>query len=98
MEDRVLELEALQKALQEGTGLLTSTVVEHKVQFEYFEKVQNIFANCVSAEAYDKLQANIVKARERLTKILTSKDIKATVCTNTSYLCFYCLLSNVITI
>ncbi|WOG88432.1 hypothetical protein DCAR_0207667 [Daucus carota subsp. sativus] len=48
MEDRVLELEALQKALQEGT------------------------------EAYDKLQTNIVKARERLTKILTSKDIKAT--------------------
>lgn len=48
MEDRMIELEALQKALLEGI------------------------------EAYDKLQANIVKARERLTKILTSKDIKAT--------------------
>ncbi|KVH95499.1 uncharacterized protein LOC112527175 [Cynara cardunculus var. scolymus] len=48
MEDRVIELEALQKALLEGT------------------------------EAYDKLQANIVKARENLTKIFTSKDVKAT--------------------
>ncbi|KAJ9549901.1 hypothetical protein OSB04_022444 [Centaurea solstitialis] len=48
MEDRVIELEALQKALLEGT------------------------------EAYDKLQANIVKARANLTKIFTSKDVKAT--------------------
>lgn len=35
----------------------------------------------LSTEAYDKLQADLVKARESLTKILTSKDIKATVCT-----------------
>lgn len=48
MEDRVIELEALQKALEEGI------------------------------EAYDKMQAELVKAREGLTKILTSKDVKAT--------------------
>lgn len=31
----MIELEALQKALQEGTGLLTSTVNEHKIQFKF---------------------------------------------------------------
>ncbi|KAJ9173439.1 hypothetical protein P3X46_016574 [Hevea brasiliensis] len=48
MEDRLIELEALQKALLEGT------------------------------EAYDKMQGELVKARNSLTKILTSKDVKAT--------------------
>ncbi|KAM7525620.1 hypothetical protein LguiA_015522 [Lonicera macranthoides] len=48
MEDRLFELEALEKALLEGT------------------------------EAFDKMQADLVTAKERLTKILTSKDIKAT--------------------
>ncbi|XP_059657464.1 uncharacterized protein LOC132304001 [Cornus florida] len=48
MEDRLIELEALQKALQEGT------------------------------EAYDKMQTDLVKAKESLTKLLTSKDVKAT--------------------
>ena len=31
-------------------------------------------------EAYDKMQADLVTAKKSLTKILTSKDIKATVC------------------
>nr|XP_043638935.1 uncharacterized protein LOC122610029 [Erigeron canadensis] len=48
MEDRVIELEALQKALLEGIA------------------------------AYDKLQANIVKAKDNLNKIFTSKDVQAT--------------------
>ncbi|KAJ1416035.1 hypothetical protein SESBI_17554 [Sesbania bispinosa] len=48
MEDRLIELEALEKAIQEGT------------------------------EAYDKMQGELIKARESLTKILTSKDVKAT--------------------
>ncbi|CAA7403626.1 unnamed protein product [Spirodela intermedia] len=48
MEDRLIELEAMQKVLQEGT------------------------------EAYDKMQADLVLARERLSKILQSKDRKAT--------------------
>ncbi|PRQ18088.1 hypothetical protein RchiOBHm_Chr7g0202061 [Rosa chinensis] len=48
MEDRLIELEALQKALQEGT------------------------------EAYDKMQIDLVKAKESLTKILSSKNIKET--------------------
>ncbi|KAJ7952460.1 Dimethylallyl, adenosine tRNA methylthiotransferase [Quillaja saponaria] len=48
MEDRLIELEALQKALLEGT------------------------------EAYDKMQTELITAKASLTKILTSKDIKAT--------------------
>ncbi|KAK9716437.1 hypothetical protein RND81_06G233300 [Saponaria officinalis] len=48
MEDRLIELEALQKALLEGT------------------------------EAYDKMQNELVKAKQSLTKIFTSKDIKTT--------------------
>ncbi|XP_020217847.1 uncharacterized protein LOC109801238 [Cajanus cajan] len=48
MEDRLIELEALEKAIQEGV------------------------------EAYDKMQDELIKARENLTKILTSKDVKAT--------------------
>lgn len=48
MEDRLIELEALQKALKEGT------------------------------EAYEKMQGELVKAKKSLTKILTSKDVKAT--------------------
>ncbi|XP_027360371.1 uncharacterized protein LOC113868727 isoform X2 [Abrus precatorius] len=47
-EDRLIELEALEKALQEGI------------------------------EAYDKMQVELVKAKASLTKILTSKDVKAT--------------------
>lgn len=31
-------------------------------------------------EAYDKMQIDLIKAKESLTKILSSKDIKATVC------------------
>uniref|UniRef100_A0A1D1Y671 Malate dehydrogenase n=1 Tax=Anthurium amnicola TaxID=1678845 RepID=A0A1D1Y671_9ARAE len=48
MEDRLIELEAMQKVLLEGT------------------------------EAYDKMQDDLVLAKERLTKILQSKDKKAT--------------------
>ncbi|KAL5748542.1 hypothetical protein ACOSP7_025582 [Xanthoceras sorbifolium] len=48
MEDRLIELEALQKALLEGT------------------------------EAYDKMQVDLITAKKSLTKILTSKDVKAT--------------------
>lgn len=32
------------------------------------------------AEAYDKLQADLVATKKNLTEILTSKDVKATVC------------------
>ncbi|XP_054775916.1 uncharacterized protein LOC129284453 [Prosopis cineraria] len=48
MEDRLIELEALQKALQEGT------------------------------EAYDKMQNELITARASLSRILSSKDVKAT--------------------
>ncbi|XP_057977501.1 uncharacterized protein LOC131164377 [Malania oleifera] len=47
-EDRLIELEALKKALLEGT------------------------------EAYDKMQADVIKAKQSLSTILTSKDAKAT--------------------
>ncbi|XP_038979384.1 uncharacterized protein LOC103703539 [Phoenix dactylifera] len=46
MEDRLIELEAMQKVLLEGT------------------------------EAYDKMETDLVLAKERLTKILQSKDRK----------------------
>ncbi|KAJ4759909.1 hypothetical protein LUZ62_070284 [Rhynchospora pubera] len=48
MDDRLIELEAMQKVLLEG------------------------------AEAYDKMQADMVSARENLMKILQSKDRKST--------------------
>ncbi|OVA19538.1 hypothetical protein BVC80_9051g36 [Macleaya cordata] len=48
MEDRLIELEAMEKVLMEGT------------------------------EAYDKLQSELITAKESLAKILTSKDVKAT--------------------
>ncbi|XP_010259055.1 PREDICTED: uncharacterized protein LOC104598603, partial [Nelumbo nucifera] len=48
MEDRLVELETMQKVLLEAT------------------------------EAYDKMQVDLITARESLTKILTSKNIKAT--------------------
>ncbi|XP_031247874.1 uncharacterized protein LOC116105605 [Pistacia vera] len=48
IEDRLIELETLQKALQEGT------------------------------EAYDKMQSDLITAKKSLSKILTSKDVKAT--------------------
>ncbi|MQL89238.1 hypothetical protein Taro_021815, partial [Colocasia esculenta] len=49
MEDRLIELDAMQKVLLEGT------------------------------EAYDKMQEDLVLAKERLARILQSKDRKATV-------------------
>lgn len=48
MEDRMIELEAMKKVLEEGL------------------------------EAYDKMQTDLVLSRERLAKILQSKDKKAT--------------------
>ncbi|XP_010533757.1 PREDICTED: uncharacterized protein LOC104809449 [Tarenaya hassleriana] len=48
MEDRLIELEALQKALEEGI------------------------------EAYDKMQNELITAKNSLTKILTTSDVKAT--------------------
>ncbi|KZV40984.1 hypothetical protein F511_17392 [Dorcoceras hygrometricum] len=48
IEDRVIELETLQKALEEGI------------------------------EAYDRLQSELIRARQNLMQILTSKDVKAT--------------------
>ncbi|XP_051114988.1 uncharacterized protein LOC127240377 [Andrographis paniculata] len=48
VEDRVIELESLEKALQEGI------------------------------EAYDKMQSELVKARASLVKLLSSKDVNAT--------------------
>ncbi|GJZ75519.1 hypothetical protein Tco_0639984 [Tanacetum coccineum] len=43
-----------------------------------FELGQLRFAVQKTEVAYDKLQANIVKARDNLNKIFTSKDVKAT--------------------
>lgn len=37
------------------------------------------FVSSSVAEAYDKMQTELVTAKESLAKILTSKDVKATV-------------------
>ncbi|KAJ4800742.1 hypothetical protein LUZ62_051988 [Rhynchospora pubera] len=57
MDDRLIELEAMQKVLLEGAG---------KFSLLYITK------------AYDKMQADMVSARENLMKILQSKDRKST--------------------
>lgn len=79
MEDRLIELEALQKALLEGTGLFVSInlgAAELQI-FPCFHAQLLLFS---VTEAYDNMQADLITARKSLTKILTSKDVKATVC------------------
>ncbi|KAK4768973.1 hypothetical protein SAY86_027123 [Trapa natans] len=61
MEDRLIELEALQKALLEGI------------------------------EAYDKMLTELVTAKESLTKILTSKNVKSTRRMRLTYHCWHFL-------
>lgn len=79
MEDRLIELEALQKALLEGTGLFVSInlgAAELQI-FPCFHAQLLLFS---VTEAYDNMQADLITARKSLTKILTSEDVKATVC------------------
>lgn len=80
MEDRLIELEALQKALNEGTGF----VRVHKLYSLWISCLllinHNFFSPSSVTEAYDKMQRDLVTAKESLTKILTSKDVKETVC------------------
>lgn len=74
MEDRLIELESLQKALQEGTGLMSSCLDA------YICLVETHYTSIFSiTEAYDKMQMELITAKESLTKILMSKDVKATV-------------------
>ena len=81
MEDRLIELQALQKALQEGTGLLTNNIRAVGVIFLWiYWKTPLFLCSFFSTKVYDKMQTELIKARESLTKILTSKDVKATVC------------------
>ncbi|XP_028231935.1 uncharacterized protein LOC114412309 isoform X2 [Glycine soja] len=75
---RQIELEALEKAIQEGLGLLI--IIRRKKKCRNLPK---IYAHALllssNTEAYDKMQGELVKARASLTKILTSKDAKVTV-------------------
>lgn len=43
------------------------------------------FGSFSITEAYDKMQVELITAKESLTKILTSKDVKATVCSALIY-------------
>ena len=91
MEDRQIELEALEKAIQEGLGLLI--IIRRKKKCRNLPK---IYAHALllssNTEAYDKMQGELVKARASLTKILTSKDAKVTVCHVHSLIFFLSLL------
>lgn len=73
----MIELEALQKALLEGTGLFNFTNVCDK-DLVFLPAYQN--APFSVTEGYDKMQTDLIKAKQSLTKVLTSKDVKATVC------------------
>ncbi|KAJ0048882.1 hypothetical protein Pint_15941 [Pistacia integerrima] len=65
IEDRLIELETLQKALQEGTGF-RNFFIHNCWLFSWF------------TEAYDKMQSDLITAKKSLSKILTSKDVKVT--------------------
>jgi hypothetical protein len=80
VEDRLIELEALQKALLEGTGMLHSKLWCWVYASLHFSMNPQSFGLIFVTEAYDKMQADLITAKENLTKILTSKDLKATVC------------------
>lgn len=76
----MIELESLQKALEEGIGLCSVFFV-----FKYCISLRVLITSldsllCLYAEAYDKMQKELMTATNSLTKILTSTDIKATVC------------------
>lgn len=81
MEDRIIELEALQKALLEGIGYYLYNYIFELFLDKYssYVKTLKISACYFFAAAYDKLQGNILKSKENLNKIFTSKDVKATV-------------------
>ncbi|KAL6965611.1 hypothetical protein U1Q18_036667, partial [Sarracenia purpurea var. burkii] len=40
--------------------------------------IDSVYFPCFSTDAYDKMQADLIKAKETLNKILTSRDVKAT--------------------
>ncbi|EFJ38560.1 hypothetical protein SELMODRAFT_437473 [Selaginella moellendorffii] len=69
IEDRLVELEALQKVLTEGIG-------KERTVFSllYFRDLNRV----LNAEAYDRLATDLVQAKERVARIFASKDKKAT--------------------
>lgn len=80
MEDRLIELEAMQKVLLEGTGLLPFEKMMPNSIYSPLTKQKDGSSNSIFlAEAYDKLQNDLILAKQRLAKILQSKDKKATV-------------------
>lgn len=60
------------------SGLIKLLLWRNKICF-LLEK-WSVLVHCPTTEAYDKMQGELVKARNNLTRILTSKDVKATVC------------------
>lgn len=82
MEDRLIELEAMQKVLQEGTGSFSfwhsGAQLAYGIKLLCFQTDIG-FLYIVASEAYDKMQTDLVSAKQRLMKILQSKDRKSTV-------------------
>ncbi|THU56731.1 hypothetical protein C4D60_Mb11t20290 [Musa balbisiana] len=81
MEDRLIELEAMQKVLQEGTGSFSfwhsGAQLAYGIKLLCFQ-TDISFLYIVASEAYDKMQTDLVSAKQRLMKILQSKDRKST--------------------
>lgn len=87
MEDRLIELEAMQKVLLEGSGLLPFKSWIQNIIYSLLPEQKDKNRNTIFlAEAYDKLETGLILAKQRLTKILQSKDKKATVSDGTATL------------
>lgn len=86
MEDRLVELEAMQKVLLGLTGLWAScsTVIN---EFKYSRN--NHLSFPFSVEAYDIMETDLVSTKQKLMSILQSKDRKATVWSLTSVHTYY---------
>ena len=76
----MIELEALQKALEEGLGLLRFRKLWSFWNWSLTVCLVKFSYDDFLSEAYDKMQGELVKTKESLSKIFTSKDVKATVC------------------
>ncbi len=88
VEDRLTELEALDKVLQEGLGKFINThqlslnicllTLSRLNVFQVYDLSRGMNGMAI-AEAYDRLASDLVGAKDRLTRILVSKDKRATV-------------------
>jgi hypothetical protein len=95
VEDRIGEIEVLQKVLREGVGTLSYLISflykvlgrrliekNHLISIDdgmIFYMFLMLWVDSWFAEAYDTLTTDLVDAKERLQRILIAKDKRATV-------------------